>query len=259
YFMEGYFGDADDKGRRQVFKLKGLSERSAYNGKSFDDLPLKEQRKLRNSTLRAINIKQLKPSNRNDSVFHIFERLNTGGTQLKPQEIRNAVYRGEIVNKLQELNNADGWMNILGLKKKDKNQKDVELVLRLLSLYKRHAEYEKPMLKFLNCSMKDESSFNSERAIEFSVRFPLVVARISRLIQRPFRPKGVLNSASLEAVMLALMESELDISDAELTERYHRVMNNEEFQRLISGSTTDALVLKGRIDVAKRIMDGGVL
>lgn len=69
----------------------------------------------------------------------------------------------------------------------------------------------------------------------------------------------MLNSASLEAVMLALMESELDISDAEPTERYHRVMNNEEFQRLISGSTTDALVLKGRIDVAKRIMDGGVL
>src|SRR5690349_14662202 len=28
YFFEGYFGEADNKGRRQVFRLKGLAERS---------------------------------------------------------------------------------------------------------------------------------------------------------------------------------------------------------------------------------------
>ena len=28
YFFEGYFGEPDDKGRRTVFRLKGLSERS---------------------------------------------------------------------------------------------------------------------------------------------------------------------------------------------------------------------------------------
>lgn len=136
YFMDGYFGDADSKDRKQVFRLKGLSERSVFNGKSFSDLPLKEQRKLRNATLRAINIKQLKPSNRNDSVFHIFERLNTGGTQLKPQEIRNAVYRGNIVSELYSLNEIPSWHSILGMKKKDKNQKDVELILRLFSCIK---------------------------------------------------------------------------------------------------------------------------
>ncbi len=123
YFLEGYFGEADANGLRQIFKLKGLSEISHYNGKVFADLSSKDQRKLRNSTLRAINIKQLKPATRSDSVFHIFERLNTGGTQLKPQEIRNAVYRGQIVHELKTLNLNTDWQKILGLKKADKNQK----------------------------------------------------------------------------------------------------------------------------------------
>ena len=111
YFFEGYFGEPDHQNRRQIFKLKGLSERSEYNGKTFLELSARDQRKLRNSTLRAINIKQLKPSLRNDSVFHIFERLNTGGTQLKPQEIRNAVYRGKIVDELRALSTKSGVAN----------------------------------------------------------------------------------------------------------------------------------------------------
>ena len=62
--------------------------------------------------LRAINIRQISPSDRNTSVYHIFERLNTGGTPLKPQEIRNCVFAGEFVVILKELN-KDGHRLIL--------------------------------------------------------------------------------------------------------------------------------------------------
>ena len=71
YFFEGLFGEPDNKDRQRVFKLRGLSQRSEYNGKQFSELSARDQRRLRNSTLRAINIKQLKPHSRNDSVFHI--------------------------------------------------------------------------------------------------------------------------------------------------------------------------------------------
>jgi hypothetical protein len=167
YFLEGFFGEEDDKGRRQTFRLRGLSERSEYNGKSFDQLESRDQRKLRNSTLRAINIKQLRPTGSSDAVFHIFERLNTGGTQLKPQEIRNAVYRGKIVESLGVLNALPEWQRILGLSRPDINQKDVELVLRLFSLYKKWENYEKPMLRYLNNEMNDNRKFDSERAMDF--------------------------------------------------------------------------------------------
>jgi len=256
YFMEGLFGEEDDKGRRQVFKLKDLSERSEYNGKTFSDLLPKDQRKFRNSTLRAINIKQLKPSLRNDSVFYIFERLNTGGTQLKPQEIRNAVYRGNIVARLSELNETPGWRNILGIARADKNQKDVELILRLFALFEVWVGYEKPMLHYLNKIMDRERAFESERAARFATRFPQVVQIINDALKRPFRPRGVINSAVLEAVMITLLENEA-IKSSDLAKCYDKLLQSRAFLNVITGGTTDTLVLKHRLSLAREVLSSG--
>lgn len=253
YFLEGYFGQADDMGRRQIFRLKGLSERSEFNGKKFDELPPKYQRKLRNSTLRAINIRQLTPSKTGDSVFHIFERLNTGGTQLRPQEIRNAVYRGDIVGRLRDLNKNDAWRAILGLKKPDKYQKDVELILRLLSLFKNWGSYEKPMLTHLNKFMKKNRNFESETDLEFYRRFPEVMKLICDYIDQPFRPKGVINSAVLEAVTITLLEDP-SIDGHRLQTGYDNLLKDNEFLEKITGATTDTLMVHRRIEIAKQII-----
>lgn len=256
YFFEGFFGEEDARGRRQVFKLKGLSEASAYNGLCFNDLSPKEQRKLRNSTLRAINIKQLKPSLRNDSVFHIFERLNTGGTQLKPQEIRNAVYRGRIVDHLRELNKLPHWREILGIERQDKNQKDVELILRLFSLFECWESYEKPMIRHLNRTMDENKSFSSDRARRFMDAFPIAIEKVCDVLTRPFRPRGVVNAAVLEAVLISLMEND-SITPEQLGERYPILLSDINFIARISGSTADTAVLKSRIAIAKEILAHG--
>ncbi|HEV7660907.1 MAG TPA: DUF262 domain-containing protein [Allosphingosinicella sp.] len=256
YFMEGYFGEEDDRGKRQVFKLKGLSERSEYNGKTFKDLSERDQRKLRNATLRAINIKQLKPNLTNESVFHIFERLNTGGTRLKPQEIRNAVYRGKIVERLQSLNETPGWRTILGITKADKNQKDVELILRLYALFENWDSYEKPMLRYLNNAMNADRAFDSAKAKRFSKRFPEVVKVVNDALHRPFRPRGLLNSAVLEAVMITLLEDE-NVGAKQLKARYGKLLKDADFQDAITGSTTDTLVLKTRLEIALDMLADG--
>lgn len=253
YFFDGLFGEEDNKGRRQVFKLKGLAERSEYNGKQFDELSPRDQRKLKNSTLRAINIKQLKPTLGSDSVFHIFERLNTGGTRLKPQEIRNAVYRGNIVDELRELNQLPDWQSILGLSKPDKNQKDVELVLRLFSLFEVWDGYEKPMLRYLNESMNENRAFSSERAEKFKARFPGAVALVKKAIEKPFRPRGVINSAVLEAVMISVLEIET-LTEGQLRSAYEGLLHDQTFLANITGGTTDTAVLQTRITIAKKMI-----
>lgn len=253
YFLEGYFGEEDNGGRRQRFKLKGLSERSEYNGKSFDELPDKDKRKLRNSTLRAINIKQLTPHYNYDSVFHIFERLNTGGTALKPQEIRNAVYRGDIVAGLQKLNDLPEWQKILGLKSPDKNQRDVELVLRLFGLFEGWDSYEKPMLHYLNKVMNDNKNFSDAKANRFAERFKATVELVSETLEKPFRPKRVINTAALEAIMITLMEDPT-IDAEQLKKQYDPLMSDEKFTELITGATTDTAVLRGRIALARTVL-----
>jgi uncharacterized protein with ParB-like and HNH nuclease domain len=253
YFFEGYFGEPDAQNRRQIFKLKGLSERSEYNGKTYSELSTRDQRRIRNTSLRAIHIKQLKPSLRNDSVFHIFQRLNTGGTQLKPQEIRNAVYRGKIVDELKALNDNPKWRSILGLQDADKNQKDVEIVLRLFSLFEVWNDYEKPMLGYLNKQMNDNREFVSERAARFKKRFPEVVSLVDQALVRPFRPRNVINSALLEGVMIALLEDP-SITVDNLKDRYPKLATNVEFERYLRGATTDTLIVKERIKRAKEFL-----
>lgn len=253
YFFEGYFGEEDNRGRRQLFKLKGLSELSDYNGKTFDELGDREKRRLRNGTLRAINIKQITPNDHYDSVFHIFERLNTGGTALRAQEIRNAVYRGEIVEELQTLNDDADWHSILGLQAPDRGQKDVELILRLFGLFEDWNSYEKPMLRYLNNVMSHNREFSSDKASRFKNRFPEVTKLVNDALDKPFRPRRVINSAVLEAVMVTLLEHP-EISDEKLKKNYKRLMNNSSFIDIITGATTDTSVLRGRIAIANEVL-----
>src|SRR5262249_29157257 len=124
-FFEGYFG-AESLGKRQTFKLSGLNEKSKYANKKFSDLDVSDRRKLENSVLRAVNIRQLSPKEENTSIYHIFERLNTGGTPLTAQEIRNVVFRGKFLKILKSLNKDIHWRNIIGKKNEEKHQKDIE-------------------------------------------------------------------------------------------------------------------------------------
>lgn len=250
YFLTGYFGEIDTHGKKTVFKLKGLSERSEYNNKTFEELSPRDQRRLRNSTLRAINIRQLTPKGGAESVFHIFERLNTGGTQLKPQEIRNAVYRGVIVEKLRDLNDDKKWQEILGLKSPDKTQKDVELVLRLASLFQTWQSYEKPMLRHLNSFMSGSRDWDTDLLKKFETQFLRVSNLVATTLDKPFRPRRVINAAVLEAVFVALMEDE-SIDARKLEKNYPSLLQDQTFLENISGATTDTSVLQGRIGLAK--------
>lgn len=250
YYLEGYFGKPDAKGKRAIFKLSGISEKSPFKNKSFAELEEKHQRKLRSSVLRAINVKQLNPTENNTSVFHIFERLNTGGTTLRPQEIRNVVFRGRIVSALQELNELPLWRTILGEKSNDKFQGDVELILRLYSLFRKWEGYEKPMKEYLNKQMAKNSRFNAADAEEFTRRFPEAVkVVVDALGNKPFRPKRVINAAVLESVMLTILENP-GITSEHLKERYQILMADIGFQAVIRGPTTDTKMVKDRLGIA---------
>lgn len=254
YFLSGYYGEPDTQGRRKIFRLTGLSEKSPYRNKTYRDLEERVQRRLKSQVLRAINIKQLSPTEGSTSVYHIFERLNTGGTLLKPQEIRNAVFRGEIVSALQSLNLTKGWLTILGLKEAERTQKDVELVLRLFSLFRVWQSYEKPMKEYLNRQMKLNRGFNSENANLFRKRFPEVVALVREgLGDKPFRPKRVVNAAVLEAVMIALLENP-GIDARRLRHNYPKLFEDNDFLNGTTGATTDTKVLHDRIARASAIL-----
>lgn len=184
YFFEGYFGKENEKGKRQIFRLTGLNPKNPFYNKRYEDLEDRDKMKIEGSVLRAINVKQLAPKDQSTSVYHIFERLNTGGTPLKPQEIRNCVYRGDFLKKLRLLNTNNEWREIIGKRLVDKHQNDVELILRAFGLSYHLNEYDKPMKEFLNRVAKKYQEGDSEKITVFEENFPKATKIIATSLRK---------------------------------------------------------------------------
>lgn len=256
YFLDGNFGSESIHGKRQVFRLSGLDDRSPYSKKRFIDLDDAAQRKLKSAVLRAINIRQLNPKTEHTSIYHIFERLNTGGTPLKPQEIRNCVFRGGFASLLRDLNNDPNWRKIIGKSTLDRHQKDVELLLRVFSLVGAWEKYEKPMKEFLNVAMQSNKSGTGARVKSFADRFPKAMELVVRTLgSKPFHIRGPLNSSAMDSVLAAIIEN-LENIPLDLADRYKRLKGEEDFRNATFYGTSDVSVLHARFRVAHRVLLG---
>jgi hypothetical protein len=257
YYLDGYFGDETIHGKKQVFRLLGLSEKSPFFKKTFTDLEDAFQRKLKNSVLRTINIRQLNPQGEKTSIYHIFERLNTGGTPLTPQEIRNCVFRGDFVQELRRLNQDKNWRKLIGKTTYDRHQKDVELILRVFALANGISRYEKPMKEFLNKTMLANQLGKSKEVLAFLTLFPQICEiAVKNLPAKPFHLRGGrLNVSALDAVLATLINNAGRIPK-DLAERYVKLKADKTFDQSTFFSTSDVAVVKDRFNLAKSYLIG---
>jgi len=251
YFLEGYFGDEDRK-KRSVFRLEGLSQKSKWYKKTFEEFDEPDQRKLKNSVLRAFIVQQLDPQD-DTSVYHIFERLNTGGTLLTNQEVRNCVYGGTFNSLLIDLNTNSAWRAILGRLKEDSRQKDKELILRFFALQGDNIKtYEKPLKDFLNKFMRHNRNPGDEALKRLRSTFENTCSGVAAALgTKPFHIKAGLNSAVFDSVMVAF-SSHLDNVPPDIAERYKTLVNNPDYLKLVKSGTTDDETVRRRFGLAER-------
>lgn len=129
-FVRGIF-----TGDGKVFKLSNSDKiNKRWRGKAFSELTESDQRKIRGTTIHAIIFVQKQPKDDDTSIYQVFERINTGGRTLLPQEIRNCVYQGSFNSLLIKLNQDQSWRNLYGLSKPDSRMRDMEFILRFFAL-----------------------------------------------------------------------------------------------------------------------------
>ena len=155
----------------KVFKLSNIRGKINHRwiDKSFSELPDSEQRKIKTSTIHAIIFEQKTPNENDTSLFQIFERINTSGRSLLPQEIRNCVYQGKLNSLLFELNLNTKWRTLFGNDNEDQRMRDLEYILRFFALNTEFV-FSNPkssitLKKYLNEFMGDKSN-NAESQIE---------------------------------------------------------------------------------------------
>lgn len=88
-------------------------------------------------------------------VFTIFHRLNTGGSKLNNQEIRNCIFNGTFNNLIGKLDSNSNWrkLNKMDAKSNYRYTKQ-ELILRLFAFHDHYESYGGRLSKFLNEYMK---------------------------------------------------------------------------------------------------------
>ena len=245
FFYEGRF-----PGSERAFTLKGLETR--FNGLSYKDLDIADRRRLDNSLIRATVIRQDKPDDEATSQYFVFERLNTGGVALSSQEIRAAIYGGSFNKLLFELNANTEWRKLFGKNKVDKRKRDEELILRFLALYFEGDSYSRPMKGFLNRFMKNNRDLQAYSRDQIKSLFANTVSCIlEKLGADAFKPSKSLNAALLDSLMIGIARRQLsDPIKKEIKEAYQSLRNEQEYDELISGTTSDPERVRRRIQFA---------
>lgn len=232
------------------FRLKNVKDR--FEGCSIDDLEPKDRRRFQDAAIHATIIQQNMPKDDNSAVFHIFDRLNSGGTPLQAQEMRAAIYHGEFQDLLEELNENEDWRAIFGAP--NKRGKDQELILRFLALHFNSTTYSEPMKRFLNEFMEENRNASRATSKRFKSVFEDTCAKaVDCLGERPFRPVRTLNVAVFDSCMLALANNS-DPKAKAIQRGYEKLLESDDYKSATSKSTASEANVKTRIRLAKEFL-----
>lgn len=249
------------------FSLTGLEVLPELNRLRFFQLAERQQRLIRNRTIRCIVISE---DSDPEIRFDVFERLNTGSVALTAQELRNSVYRGRLNLALHELAASDEFKrSVAG--RADTRMTFEELILRFFALADGLTDYRPSLKAFLNRYMRENRNPNDDVLAAKAEFLKTTVSKAYAVFgDKCFRrPAGTpddyswlptINSAVYDTVMLnfgALAEGpeELEARSQEIMDVTARLMfEDDEFIDAISLSTGDRARLHRRVRIYARAL-----
>lgn len=237
--------------RGQEFLLQDV--RAQWVGKSYKELDNHDRLRLDDSVIHTTIFRQDEPENNIDSIYEVFERINSGGIKLSDQEIRVCVNFGSFTDLLKRLNEVEEWRDLYG--KKSIRLKDQELILRYLALNLDSDKYSRPMRVFLNRFMEKNAKVSADQCRLFSDLFANTITFIALALgRRAFRPERSLNTAVFDATMVGV-SSRLAVGPikdvGEFVAAYDGLITDGKFKDAYTRSTADEEKVRLRINMAK--------
>jgi hypothetical protein len=232
YFYSGLFLESK-------FRLTGV--RDEWNNKSYEELSEADKLKLDDSTVHATIFQQDEPKNSQKSLHFVFERINSGGIRLSPQEIRNCISDGPLLTAIRRMNDDENWRRAFG-KHRNTRLKDQELILRFLAMRERGERYTSPMREFLDDFADDYNKVSAEKLDELAALFTRTIkACWDAKGREAFRPVRALNAAVFEGVMLGvaarLSQASAPATQEEITKAYDSLLSDKVFLRACERAT----------------------
>ncbi len=247
-----------------------LKENSILHGKKFKNLTgelEKYKNRLENNTfLSAIIIKAIEP--RDDSfLYNIFERINTSSIALKAMEIRRAISSGKLIDMLEEINLDESWRKIFGQQQTNSRFFDIELILRVLALYKNYNVKEAKLSNYQNMRQFLDEFMATNKNTDFLDFKSLFVNSCKRLVHLfnedetnifSFKNNNRMNYLVFDSIMLAILHGK-NVKDEELKERIIQYKQSDIAKELYSdlSGTTALSKVEQRLKIAcEAILNG---
>jgi hypothetical protein len=237
---------------KQSFALEAVD--SALQGLTYSTLSSEQRRLLDNTFIHATVVRYSQELGGDESVYSLFERLNTGGTNLYPQEIRVALYHGALVDLLRELNGYSSWRSIFG--PESNRLKDQEIILRFISFWTSSDTYSRPLKVFLNNFLAVHRNLEDLDTAEIRSVFERTCDALAESLGRQaLRPEAQINAAFADAVLFGVAHRAhrgpikqldgLEVARASL-------LADEKFLSAIARATADEDRVSTRLTMARK-------
>lgn len=227
-------------------------------GYDSSSLPNKILLNIKRSSCR---VEIIKWNSQYDLRFELFNRLNTGGSPLTNQEIRNSLFR-EISSKfndfLKELASNTNFIALINVGEKQVNELYLEeLVLRFMSLYN-HQSIKNSIAQHMTQFMKESaenSKFNYE---QYKQIFNKTVSILSPLSYKIFRSKNNEFSTAIYDTTMQGISKNIhlygNVKSTVIQYKIQEIKKDDVYQKLVrSGGNNSVMRVKKRLEFAKQI------
>ncbi|MDV3951733.1 hypothetical protein CMT77_05825 [Elizabethkingia anophelis] len=244
------------------YALVGLEALPLLNGKYYSELGDLQARIEDRELLLYI----LKPSVPMSIVYDIFNRINSNGTPLTRQEIRNCIYIGKATSLLAGLAETIEFKAAIDKGIPSLRMKDREAILRFFAFSSPNAieEYKGDLDDFLGKTMRRINRMSNSEIDELKRRFSRVMELTfdffgSNNFRLPTQnSRGRINIALMECVSVFFDEkndSELLNNKQNIIDRYYNnLLPNNEFRESIRTSTGSISNVKTRFNKTFEIL-----
>ena len=251
----------------KTFKLSNSKKiNPRWRNKAFQELPEADQRRIRSTTIHSIIFEQKEPKDNDSSMYQVFERINTSGKTLLPQEIRNCIYQGAFNSLLFKLNVDRTWRTLFGIPTVDSRMRDMEFILRFFALKRENILETAQTISIkqhLNEFMGGNSNMSPETAAQFEREFLGSIAFLHRSFgENAFRnlsTKGdgiftdkfhptIFDALAISTNYALAKNPELKVAD--LLDRRLALLGDANFKAYTRTRTTDVAHIHGRIGLA---------
>lgn len=249
----------------EPLKLEGLQFLKNIEGLTFSQLARPEVKRIKSLKITMNTLRKGTPL---DVKYIIFQRVNTAGEPLTPQEMRHALNQGPAAIFIKELANMESFKKATNYSVKSKRMQDRDFVNRFVAFFIGYQDYMGDLDMFLNDKMGELNKMTPAQRNDIRVSFDKAMECCYEIFKKDtFRKrykitdkrkpisKSVYDTLSVNIAWLSDEEQHLLLKNAEdFKAGMIRLFNDEKFNFSISTGTGQKYNVEQRFTMVKSLI-----